>query len=251
MEQNSPTKLNINLDLRVITALLLLVIAGMLVVWKPWASVSSSDRTITVSGEAKLTSEPDEFTFQPSYEFKEANKETALAALTAKSEELVRKLKELGVSDNKIKINSDGYDYRNYSFDSDSDTFTYTLYPKIVINTRELAQKVQDYLVSTLPSGQISPQTGFSDTKQKELESKARDTATKDARKKADQSAENLGFKVSKVKSIEDSSNFGEIWAYGATDASVVSAGEKSAGLALQPGEDELTYTVKVVYYIK
>ena len=251
-QQPSSTKLKINLDLRAVVILLLVVIIGMLLLWKPWASTTSSDRTITVSGEAKITAEPDEYTFMPTYEFKDANKDTALAALTTKSDEIVKKLKELGVKDSKIKVNSDGYDYRNYYFDRASDKFTYSLRPTVTVDNRELAQKVQDYLVGTSPTGQVSPQTGFSEAKQKELESKARDTATKDARAKADQSAKNLGFKISKVKTIEDGTNFGGVQPYSATDLSVGDGAEaKKPELALQPGEDDLTYTVTVVYYIR
>ncbi len=54
-------------------------------------------------------------------------------------------------------------------------------------------------MVTTAPTGQVSPRPNFSDAKRKELESKARDEATKDARAKADQSARNLGFKVGKI----------------------------------------------------
>jgi uncharacterized protein YggE len=244
-------KLKISIDLRILVALLVLIIAGMLAVWKPWAAPTGNDRTITVSGEAKISASPDEYTFQPTYEFKDANKDAGLAALTKKSDELVAKLKELGVPDDKIKVSSDGNDYRTYYFESTSREFTYTLRPTITIDNRELAQKVQDYLVGTSPTGQISPQAGFSEAKKKELEGNARDTATKDARAKADQSAKNLGFKVSKVKSIEDGTNFGGIMPYMASDKAAASPEAKPASLGLQPGQNDLTYTVTVVYYIR
>ncbi len=248
---SSSGKIRVSFDLRLVVVLLLIVIAGMLAMWMPWSSNDASGRTITVSGEAKITSDPDEFTFYPSYEFKDANKETALAALTAKSDEIVKKLKELGVASSKIKTNADGYDYRNYYLDEITKDYTYSLRPTVVVGNREVAQKVQDYLVTTSPSGQVTPQPGFSDSKRKVLENKARDEATKDARSKADQSAKNLGFKVTRVKSIEDGGNKNGIMPY-PLDASISNLETaKPASFTIQPGENDLTYSVTVVYFIR
>jgi uncharacterized protein YggE len=251
-DQTSRNNLNLSLDLRVVSALLLLALVTTLFVWKPWASEVSNSRTITVTGEAKITEAPDEYSFMPTYEFKDTAKEAALSSLTKKSDEIVKKLKELGVADNKIKTSSDGYDYRMYYFDDSSKQFTYTLRPTVTINSKELAQKVQDYLSSTAPSGQVSPIAGFSTSKKKTLESKARDEATKDARAKADQSAKNLGFKVFKVQSIQDGTNYSGIVKPMMMTDSVAGAQEaKITSNAVQPGENDLTYSVTVIYYIR
>jgi len=91
MKQQTPdNKLNLSVDLRLVVILLLVVIIGMFVMWKPWSTTTNDARTITVTGEAKISAEPDEYTFQPSYEFKDANKETGLANLTQKSDEIVK-----------------------------------------------------------------------------------------------------------------------------------------------------------------
>ncbi len=247
--QPSKSKVSFSFDLRVIVVLLLLVIAGMLALWRPWEATSSSDQTIEVTGEATLTDSPDEFVFYPSYEFKNADKTAALAAMTEKSGAIVAKLKELGVPDSKIKTNSSNYDYPVYYFEDKAQEPTYTLQLTITLSSLEEAQKIQDYLVSTTPSGAVSPQASFSDAKRKELESKARDEATKDARSKADQMAKNLGFKVGKVKTVTDGSGFG-IMPYaerGALDTAVSS----STSLAVQPGENELSYSVTVTYFLR
>ncbi len=251
MSDNNKSKLKLNLDMRLIIVALLVIIAGMLLMWKPWDNASASGRTITVSGEAKITAEPDEFTFMPSYEFKDANKDAALAALTAKSDEIVKKLKELGVASSKIKINSDGYDYRNYYLDSTSNEFTYSLRPTIKVGKGDLVQKVQDYLVTTSPSGQVSPIADFSTTYKKVLQDKARDEATKDARDKAERSAKNLGFKVGKVKSVDDNNSMGGIMPSTMMGTATDSAEAKPMSLSVQPGENDLTFTVTVVYYVK
>jgi uncharacterized protein YggE len=232
-------------------ALLLVVIAGMLAFWRPWENPLAKERTVAVTGEATLKAAPDEFVFSPSYDFNNADKQTALSELTKKSDELVAKLKALGVADSKIKTNSSGNNYPVYRPTGDNSGFTYTLQLTITVGTKDLAQKVQDYLVTTAPTGEVSPQANFSDAKRKDLERQARDAATKDARAKADQSAKNLGFKVGLVKTVTDGTGFGGI-IYPLTASGVAKATDLSQpSLAIQPGENDLSYTVTVTYYLK
>lgn len=248
---STKNRLSLSFDLRIIVLLLIAVIAGMLFVWKPWTNSGTSDRTIEVTGESKISAVPDEYGFYPSYEFKNADKTMALADLTKKSDEVTAKLKDLGVKDNKIKTNSSGYDFPVY-YDTGRDA-TYTLQFTIFVDNKELAQKIQDYLVTTVPIGSVSPQANFSDSKRKELESKGRDAAAKEARAKADQSGKNLGFKVGKVKSLNDSSNLnGGCGFSGLCAASSLDSVKASdtPSLTVQPGENELSYSVTVVYYI-
>lgn len=242
-------KVSLSFDLRVIVFLLLAVIVGMILVWRPWMSASVNDRVVQVTGEAKITDTPDEFVFSPTYEFVNSDKPTALSQLAKKHDEVVSQLKKLGVADNKIKTNSNNYNYKIYPQEGGSQT--YSLQMTITVAKKDLADKVQNYLVSTTPSGEVSPQASFSDAKRKHLESKARDEATKDARKKADQQAKNLGFGLGKVKSVSDSQGFG-IRPLGIGVASDSSTPTKVAPeLSVQPGENDLTYSVTVVYYIR
>jgi uncharacterized protein YggE len=253
-EENKPknNKINIKLDMRIVILILIAAIIAMLVIWRPWSpEPTNNDRTITVTGETTVKAEPDEFVFRPSYEFKNASKDTALSEVTKKSEEVVGKLKELGVADDKIKSDSDGYNY-NYYYLSTNNQNVYSLRLTVTVDNRELAQKVQDYLVSTSPTGTVSPIANFSETKRKELEDQARDEATKDARAKAEQTGENLGFKLGKVKSVEDGNNFDQVGFYrGGAELSAAQGSKDNSSLAVQPGQNDLSYTVTVVYYVK
>lgn len=238
-------------------SLVLLIVIGVIVaLWKPWqANIKASDRTISVTGDATVTAEPDEYVFSPSYTFKNADKQAALDEMSKKSDAVVAKLKSLGVGDKKIQTNSNGYAGGiYYPVDGSDGTQTYTLTLTITLNDKTLTQKVQDYLVTTGPTGEISPIANFSDAKTKALQSQARGNATKDARTKADQSAKNLGFKVSRVKSVDDSSGFGGPINYaqssGANSLLTKDAGAPSPSLSVQPGENKLSYSVTVVYYI-
>jgi uncharacterized protein YggE len=237
---------------RIIVLVLLLIIGGMLLLWKPWEAETKNDRTVEVSGEAKLSETPDEYTFNPSYQFKNTNRDVALEELTKKNEEVNAKLKELGVKEVNIKTNTSGYDASVYT-GAESKAATYTLQLAVKTDSKEIAQKIQNYLISTVPIGAVSPQMSFSDAKRKELEAKAREAATKDARAKADQMAGNLGFKVGKIKSLSDQPNGdGGVrpLLLNAEDGAARSASSQPQ-LGLQPGQNDFSYSVKVIYYIR
>lgn len=180
-QAGTKTTMKFNVDFRIICIGLLIVIAVMVWLWKPWAgSEGANARTIEVTGQASLTAKPDEFVFYPTYEVKNAEKQVALDQLTEKSKQLVTKLKELGIASSKIKTTTSGYDYPVY-FDKESEP-TYTLQLTVTVDNLGLAQRVQDYLVTTTPTGAVSPQASFSEQKRKTLEDQARTKATKDAR---------------------------------------------------------------------
>ena len=242
-------RLNLSLDPRVIIGLLLLVIVAMLLMWRPWdTSNDTSDRTVDVVGQTKIKAEPDEFVFYPAYDFSNNDREVALKEATEKSDDITAKLKELGVADSKIKTDTSSFE-KGY-FPTDATNTVYTLRLTVTVAGKEAAQKIQDYLVTTTPTGSVSPQGTFSEAKKKELENEAREAATKDARGKADQMAKNLGFKVGNVKAVSDSGGFGDVFPVmsrmEATDSSAM-----TRQLAVQPGENELSYSVTVTYYLR
>jgi uncharacterized protein YggE len=240
----------LTLDFRTISIALVIIIVAMLALWRPWMPSDANAKTIQITGDAKLSAKPDQFSFSPSYEFTNSDRTAALADLTAKSDEITTKLKDLGINSDKIKTNSSGYDYPVYYPVKGNGNATYTLQFTITTESLDIAQKVEDYLVTTNPTAAVSPQASFSDAKQKELENQARDAATKDARTKADQLANNLGFKIGSVKSVSDSQGFGiPIYPLSGGVAAPMAADTKS--LEVQPGENDLNYSVTVVYFIK
>lgn len=245
--QVSKHKLNLALDLRVVVGLLLVVIAVLLILWRPW-SPATSDRTITVSGEATVSAEPDEYRFMPSYKF---TGNQALEELTETSQTIVERLKQLGVAENQIKTNADNYQGLWLTEPDSSGNDQHLLNLEITITNQDLAQDIQDYLLTTKPTGSITPYLTFSDNKRRELESQARDQATVDARAKAEQSATNLGFKLGAVKEVNDGSGFG-VMPYRGLELNAASpAASDSLTLNLQPGENDVHYSVTVVYYVR
>lgn len=241
------SRFNLKPYLLLAPAVLLLMAAAAFGGWWYGSNAQSSERTVSVTGNATVKAEPDQFTFYPSYGFKNADKQAALAAMTAKSEQIIAELKKLGVADSKIKTNASGYERGIYLPAAEGDGITYTLSLTVVAENKELAQKVQDYLVNTSPTGAVTPQPTFSQSKQKQLESEARSKAERDARAKAEASAGNLGYKIGKVKSISEATGFSIM----PTDVSVQGAEPAAKRLSIQPGENEFPYSVTVVYYIR
>jgi uncharacterized protein YggE len=246
--------INLSLDYRMIIVLLLVVIVGLIAYCRPWEPrYGNNARTIAVTGKATLSAAPDEFVFNPTYEFTNADQKAALAALSAKSNELVGRLKGLGVPASDIKTNADsynGYVVPVYPIKGNGNPQpAYTLRVTVTLADSKLVQKVQDYLVSTTPTGQVSPRAEFSDAMQNQLEAQARDGATKDARSKAEQSAKNLGFRLGAVKNVQDGEGFGGIMPLqaGATSADYAT-GDQS--LVVEPGQNKLSYTVNVTYFL-
>lgn len=230
--------------------LALLIIICLLAIWKPWDNpVNNESRTISVTGEAEITAEPDEYIFNPQYNFKNADQKVALAEATAKTNEIVSELKKLGVADSKIKSGTSGY--KSY-YDDSQDTYYASL--TVTVGDKARAQKVQDYLLGTTPTGSVTPQADFSQAKRKKLTDEARDKATREARHKAEQSARNLGFTVGKVKSVSDNiDNTIDVMPHTGRDVPAIAAGQDSAAPSspIQQGEDKLTYRVTVVYYLR
>ena len=239
---------------RLVSFLLLVALIASVVLWKPWqANIKAGDRTVSVTGDAIITAQPDQYIFTPTYEF--SDPKTGLSDMTKKSDEVIAKLKTLGVADNKIQSSSYGssdsgcnYCLKPVLINDGSNSYSLSL--TVTVDNRDLAQKVQDYLLTTSPGGSISPQYSFSTDKQKQLESQGRDKAEKDARSKADQSAKNLGFKLGKVKSIEDGSLYGDPLPLQSLQSGASADTKSSPTLAVQPGENDISYSVTVVYFI-
>lgn len=235
-----------------VAVLLLLSNAVTIAWWKPWQD-SGTTRKITVTGESTIKSEPDEYQFYPYYE------RSTTAELTQLSKDLVAKLKELGVPSGGIKTNASNYDIPDVRPGSEvppvnGDGINQTLNITLTVNNKDLAQKVQDYLLTTSPKGQITPSPVFSTAKQKSLQARARSLAVSDAKAKAGQAAGELDAKVGKVIEIKDSPNSGNFpfavnTKSGASDAATSSTSAQT--LPIQPGENELNYSVEVVFSLR
>lgn len=247
---NEKNKLNLQVDLRIVVGVLLAIIVAMVLAWKPWVSGERSDEVIKVTGETTLKATPDQYVFSPVYQFMNADKAVASEQAKKKSDEVVAKLKELNVAEDKIKSDINGFSNGLYR-ENPTEEYVYTAQLTVTVNDRTHAQQVQDYLSTTSPLGGVTPQASFSETKNKELQAKARDEATKDARAKAVQSANNLGFKLGRVKAVEDGAGFGDVIPFEGRSMPVAEDSKSRVGPTILPGENEIRYSVTVTYFVR
>ncbi len=254
----APTTINnhpvqINLSWRTIAILLLLIIAVMTYLWKPWAKPTAA-RTITVQGEATITAAPDQYTFQPTFE------NADLKAVTATGNEAVAQLKKLGVKDADIKTSISSTDSSPYAAGDKtliyprpitSPTSTYSI--TAVVHDKALAQKVSDYLATTPATGQVTPEASFTKATADKLDLDARSKASDNAKSKATVTAKQLGAKVGKVIKISDE-GYGGI--YPLDSSSGMSAQSSKAiaaptGPTVQPGTNDVNYSFTVEFELK
>lgn len=246
MEINNGNKKGLMALVVINTLLLLGILASVLLQWQPWdQAVSANTRKITVTGTASTEATPDQYQFSPMW-----TRDTT-AEITALNDQIITKLKELGVKDTQIKNNASRYGSPEvyYSAPADGKQKT-TLSITITVKDKDLAQKIQDYLVSTNPSGSITPYPSFSSSKQKELQVKLRAEATKDAKQKAEQTADGLGAKVGKVIEISEGASGGFYpMPIAVSDTSAVSSSKDS--ISIQPGSDEYSYSVTAIFTLQ
>lgn len=244
-------QMHMKLDLRVICIALALVIVGMLAVWQPWIAGEKTERKVTLSGEATVKAIPDEFVFQPYFERTGVAENALKQELNTYGDKLLTDLKNLGVAEKDVTLESDAYRSLQPEPVPTSNTGTtqqtVTLRTTIRVVNKDLAQKVQNYLAGTDAKGQLTAQPSFSEAKRKELENQARSKAITDAKNKAAQAAKNLDAKLGKVLEITDTAGEGTIRPL--DNQGTTSSADKA--LPVTPGQQQVTVAVQVAFELR
>lgn len=225
---------------------LLVAILGLLLWSKPWSSSASDSRKITVSGEATIEAEPDQYVFSPYFEVKGTDEESAKSEVSKLANDAVKAIKALGVEEKNITLDASSYD-RWYWDDGEEGVLN--AYITVKVSDKDLAQKVQDYLTNAKAKGQLTSQETFSEEKLKELESQASEKAIEDARAKADAQAKLFDAKLGDVIEVSQNEGFSSLPYRGSIELQAVD--EDTASLPVLPGQQEVTKTVTVVYELR
>jgi uncharacterized protein YggE len=232
---------------KIVQIALLVIILILLVLSKPWdTSASTEIRKITVTGQATVKEKPDEYRFNPYYEATGTNQAELKEQLTTQANQAVDALKELGVPEQDIKLDANSYD--RWYVAQEGEEGTLSVYLQITTRNEELAQEIQDYLLSTPAKGQLSPRATFSEAKQKELDVQVTDQAIEDAKTKANQQAKKFGTKVGDVIEVSQSQDSVFPVAY---DTLELGAPEARSSLPVLPGQNEYRQTVTVTYELQ
>jgi uncharacterized protein YggE len=233
-------KLVLTLSWKLLSIILIVVLVALTIYTKPWEMNSSNPRTLEITGEATIKRAPDSFVFNPTYEAETQE------AITLKTNEVVKDLKELGLGDAGIQTQVSNYE--NYGMTGPDGTFKYSVYMTLAVEDKELAQKVQDYLVVSGAIGQVTPNNGFKSDTKKALRDEALTLAVEDAKKRAEQTANNLGVKVVKVIKIDEVAESYDVFPIASYDSTAIKEG---SSLPINTGESEYPFSVKVVFEIR
>ncbi len=241
------TRLKLSVDYRLVSVALLAVLVLCVFLWKPWNKTETA-RNITVTGSATVRAAPDQYQLSPYFEFTTGAHVTLVSSAVAMSTQVSAKLKELGVKDTEISSSTNSYDKYLPATDgstTDSVRLNYT----ITLTSKDTAQKVQDYLLTTSAKGQITPYASFSEVKQKQLEADARDQAIKNAKDKALKSAEQVSSRLGKVIKISDDSvsNIRPIMA----EASGASLDTAKQSIPIRTGLNEFSVNLQIEYELR
>lgn len=228
---------------------LLFAILGLLLWSQPWNNADGpGSRKITVNGEATIQAEPDEYLFSPYFQKTGTDKEALKNQLTDQTNEAIAKLKELGVEERDLKLDASSYEYWFY-VEGEESPMIFSL--QISVDNKDLAQKVQDYLLTLDIQGQLTPTATFSEEKQKELDKQAIEKASEDAKSKAETQAKLAGAKIGKVLEINQASD--SVFPIAYDNALSVGAAESSerSSLPILKGENEYSQTVTITYELQ
>ena len=230
--------------------LLLVSIFGLLVSSRPWQqSASTEKRKITVAGSSTIEALPDEYQFSPHFEQSGSDRQALEDSLTKTANEAIEGLKNLGVAEDDMKLDVSSYD--NWYWRK-GETGTIYAYITVKVGDKELAQKVQDYLLNSDAKGSLTAFATFSENKKKELDDQAVSEAIDDARASAELQAKKLDAKVGKVLTISQSSDSVFPVAYDSlytgADMSVDSV---ESSLPVLTGQNEYTQSVTLTYELK
>src|SRR5690606_39059543 len=150
-----------------------------------------------------------------------------------------------------VTLNVNSYDIGlrpSDTIEPSSNDSTVNLTTTIKAPSKEVAQKVQNYLATTDAKGQLTSQPSFSQTKRHELENQARDKAIKDAKEKAERTASNLSAKLGKVKQVKESQNQGISYPAIAEDTK---QGAGTSSLPVTPGTQPVSASVEVIFELQ
>lgn len=239
--QKKDKKITLTLSWKLLSIILALLLVGLTIYTKPWETPISNARTIKIDGEVSIKRVPDSFIFNPSFEA------DSQQAINDKTNEVVAKVKELGLGDAGIQTQISSYE--NYGMDGPDGTFNHTLYLTLSVEDKDLAQKIQDYLASAGAVGSISPTVGFTRATQKALKDEATAKAVEDAKKRGESTAQNLGVKLGRVITVNEPENM-DVYPIAAYDSSFAEGSSKSS-LPINAGESEYNYKIEVEFEIR
>jgi uncharacterized protein YggE len=209
----------------------------------PVGSTTSDTRTITGTGTGEVRGRPDTLTMSIGVESRAAGADAALRRSTAQTEKVLQVLTDAGVS--KDDVQTSGLSI-SPEFDGDGEKITaYTSSNSLTVTTHDLdgAGRIIDAAAGAVGDDIRIDGVWFSIEDTGELVKQARADAVRKAGEQAQQLAGAAGIGLGPVVGIEETSD--PVYPVAESDA-----GRAAAPAPIEPGTQDLSVTVTVVYRI-
>lgn len=237
-----------------------------------WLWYERGTTDLAVVGEASVKAAPDEYVFMPSYQETGSDETAVRSKVTTTGNNVVALLRTEGVTDammsSQVSVSQDyRYPYAVPSSDAatssgaatspapgQSSGYVATYALTVTVGDVTLARKVLDVLKGTPVVGSITPISGFTDATQNALERQARKMALDDAKTQAQDTAETLGVAVRGIASIGQPTWGGPVPLAYDLNAAVgrdIAESAQPESPDLLVGEQEVSYTIQVVYRVR
>jgi uncharacterized protein YggE len=213
----------------------------------PITTVASLDaHTISTRGVGKVSGTPDTFTVLIGVSTQDSKAKAALDANNAKANALIQLLRGKGVADKDLQTRQLSI---NPTYNDKSGTITgYQVDNTVQATLHSIANAgaLLDAAAGVVGNAVRVQQIGFSIGDDSALRAQARAQAVSQARAQADQLAKAAGVTLGRIRSITELVDPGYPISYDMRGA----ASSASAPVPLQPGQQELTISVDIVYDI-
>lgn len=224
---------------------------------------TTNSNLFTVTGEGKVSSVPTKATVSLGVTQNATTEQAAKDAMNTQTNKIIADLKALGIPEKNIKTTNfsvypnNPRDVQPLPAQSTSaikpmvgtviqpESFTATQNLEVQTDTTDLANKAIDVATADGANQVGGVQFKVDDAKQKELQAQARKLAIADAKKNAQELANDAGITLGRVINIQESSNQPIFYGGVAMNKAVA---PDSAPTNLQAGENEVTVTVTLYY---
>lgn len=211
---------------------------------------------VTFTGHGRVFAKPD--IAQVTLGVRTDRRPTAVKAVTENTEKMnqvIAKVKELGIEDKDIKTTSYNlspeYNYDYVSSRGSSTLAGYSVYQEVTLKIRNLDDIGKVIEATTSVGANQVGNIAFTIDDTDELKKQARTEAIAKAKARAEEVAAATGIRLGKLVNVYENEYQPPIYDYGYAKTEALGMGGASAAPAIQTGENEVTLDVTLVYEVK
>lgn len=233
--------------------ILIPIIAGIIIVIGVYLAYSSGP-VVSAQGFASIKALPDEVSVNINVETRGKTAQEAQDQNKIISDKLLVELIKIGFDRDELKFVNYNV-YPEYDWSNGKQTLKgYIVSQQLIVKTTQVAE-VPGIVDAAISAGALVSYINFeiSDAKQSDYKNQALEEASKDARKKAESTAQGLGKDLGSLVSVEsqDFNYPGPIAYYARGSAVAEDAAAKEAAMSITPQDIEVTASVSVRYKLR